>query len=68
MITTPVPDLASMDADALRQWAQASMAQQQALQDQIRYKDAKIAQLTHEITALRRYQFGKKGEQLSDTR
>jgi transposase len=65
MITTPVPDLASMDADALRQWAQASMAQQQALHDEIRYKDAKIAQLTHEITALRRYQFGKKGEQLS---
>ena len=36
-----------------------------AHQDEIRYKDAKIAQLTHEIAALRRYQFGKKGEQLS---
>lgn len=34
-------------------------------QDEIRFKDARIAQLTHEITALKRYQFGKKGEQLS---
>ncbi|RZT91018.1 transposase [Advenella incenata] len=34
-------------------------------QDDIRFKDAKIAQLTHEIAALKRYQFGKKGEQLS---
>ncbi|RBP33579.1 transposase [Eoetvoesiella caeni] len=33
--------------------------------DNIRFKDAKIAQLTHEIANLRRYQFGKKGEQLS---
>ncbi len=33
--------------------------------DDIRFKDAKIAQLTHEIANLRRYQFGKKGEQLS---
>lgn len=32
---------------------------------EIRYKDTKIAQLTHEIAGLRRYRFGKKGEQLS---
>jgi hypothetical protein len=38
----------------MRQLVQAGMA----LQDEIRYKDAKIAQLTNGITALRRYQFG----------
>src|SRR5690606_36533151 len=32
---------------------------------EILYKDTKIAQLTHEIAGLRRYQFGKKGERLS---
>src|SRR5690606_17939175 len=34
-------------------------------EDEIRFKDTKIAQLTHEIAALKRYRFGKKGEQLS---
>ena len=34
-------------------------------QDEIRFKDTRIAQLTHEIAALKRYRFGKKGEQLS---
>ena len=34
-------------------------------QDEIRFKNARIAQLTHKIPALKRYQFGKKGEQLS---
>ena len=32
---------------------------------EILYKDTKIAQLTHEIAGLRRYRFGKSGEQLS---
>lgn len=45
---------------------QVRQAQAQAIHlDEIRYKDAKIAQLTHEIAGLRRYQFGKKGGQLS---
>ena len=65
MMTAPLPDLANMDADALRQLVQAGMAQRQALQDEILYKDTKIAQLVHEIAGLRRYRFGKKGEQLS---
>ena len=65
MITPPATDLANMDADALRQLLQDSWAERQALEDKIRFKDTRIAQLTHEITALRRYQFGKKGEQLS---
>ncbi|WP_415792854.1 IS66 family transposase [Bordetella tumulicola] len=65
MITPAATDLANLDADALRQLLQDSWAERQALEDKILFKDTKIAQLTHEITALRRYQFGKKGEQLS---
>ena len=60
-----VPDLANMDADALRQLVLGSMARQQALQDELRYKEAKISKLTHEIAVLRRYRFGKKSEQLA---
>ena len=65
MITPPATDLANLDADVLRQLLQDSWAERQALEDKVRFKDTRIAQLTHEITALRRYQFGKKGEQLS---
>ncbi|CAM4423171.1 hypothetical protein BOTU111921_29480 [Bordetella tumbae] len=86
MTTPPMPDLANMDAPALRTLLLEVLAEREALeqtrseleqltvrqaqaqtvyQDEIRYKDAKIAQLTHEIASLRRYQFGKKGEQLS---
>src|SRR5690606_41974859 len=53
---------------ALAEVAQLKVRQEQMLarhRDDIRYKDARIAQLTHEIAALRRYRFGKKGEQLS---
>ncbi|MDX3933814.1 MAG: IS66 family transposase [Stenotrophomonas sp.] len=66
------PNLDDLDAHALREQARALMAQlgekDQLLaskQQEILYKDTKIAQLTHEIAGLRRYQFGKKGERLS---
>lgn len=34
-------------------------------QDEIRYREVRIAQLAHEVAMLRRVRFGKKGEQLS---
>jgi len=33
-------------------------------EDEIRFKETKAAQLTHEIATLKRYRFGRKGEQL----
>ena len=54
--------------DELDQMHQVLVRQDQLLarhQDEIRYKEARIAQLTHEVTMLRRYRFGKKGEQLT---
>ena len=53
---------------ALAEHRQILVRQEQMLarhRNDIRYKDAKIAQLTHEIAGLRRFTFGKKGEQLS---
>ncbi|CAM3934836.1 hypothetical protein GCM10027287_40350 [Bordetella muralis] len=52
MITPPATDLANLDADALRQLLQDSWAERQALEDKIRFKDTRIAQLTHEITGV----------------
>ena len=53
---------------ALAEHQQLLAQQEQVLvtkHQEILYKDTKIAQLTHEIAGLRRYQFGKKGEQVS---
>ena len=53
---------------ALAEHRQLLVRQEQMLarhRNDIRYKDAKIAQLTHEIAGLRRFTFGKRGEQLS---
>ncbi len=53
---------------ALAEHRQILVRQEQMLanhRNDIRYKDAKIAKLTHEIAGLRRFTFGKKGEQLS---
>lgn len=53
---------------ALAEHRQILVRQEQMLashRNDIRYKDAKIAQLTHEVAGLRRFTFGKKGEQLS---
>ena len=53
---------------ALAEHRQILVRQEQMLarhRNDIRYKDAKIAQLTHEIAGLRRFTFGKRGEQLS---
>ena len=54
--------------DELAQMHQVLVRQDQLLarhQDEIRYKEARIAQLTQEVAMLRRYRFGKKGEQLT---
>ncbi len=71
-MNAPTPNLDDLDAHALREQVRALMAQlgekDQLLankQQEILYKDTKIAQLTHKIAGLRRYQFGKKGERLS---
>lgn len=71
-MNSPTPNLDDLDAHALREQVRALMARlgekDQLLaskRQEILYKDTKIAQLTHEIAGLRRYQFGKKGERLS---
>ncbi|NYT64259.1 hypothetical protein H0A66_18250 [Alcaligenaceae bacterium] len=72
-------NLDELDAHALREKVRGLMAalgeKEQTLaehqrllatrREEIRYKDTKIAQLTHEIAGLRRYRFGKSGEQFS---
>ncbi len=65
------PDLAQMDADALRDLA-ASLLGRLAEKDQvlahkdevIKVKQLKIDQLTHEMATLKRWRFGRSSEQL----
>lgn len=85
-MNSPMPDLDTMDATALRAMVLELLAehgemteeltearhvlirQEQLLarhQDEIRYREVRIAQLAHEVAMLRRVRFGKKGEQLS---
>lgn len=70
MIATP--DLDTLNEQQLRALARtllATVSEKEALlshkDHDIRFKEATIAKLTHEIAVLRRYQFGKKSEQIS---
>lgn len=84
-MNSPMPNLDSMNAAALRTMVLELLAEhgdlqqelaltQQLLtrqdqlvarqQDEIRYKEVRIAQLVHEVAMLKRVRFGKKGEQL----
>lgn len=66
------PDLDTLNEQQLRALARtllATVSEKEALlihkDHDIRFKEATIAKLTHEIAVLRRYQFGKKSEQTS---
>lgn len=69
---TATPDLDTLNEQQLRALARtllATVSEKEALlthkDHDIRFKEATIAKLTHEIAVLRRYQFGKKSEQIS---
>lgn len=58
-------NLDTLSADELRTLAAQLMAQVGEKDRELRYRQTRIDQLTHEIAALRRLQFGKRSEQFS---
>ncbi|CAM4093079.1 hypothetical protein GCM10027565_28200 [Bordetella tumulicola] len=66
-MNTTVPDLAQLDAQALREFAADLMAQLSERDRELKYHQTRIDQLTHEMAMLKRYQFGKRSEQLDGT-
>lgn len=59
------PDLDQMNPQQLREFAAGLMATVQRKDEELRHKTALNTQLKHEIAILRRWRFGKRGEQLS---
>ena len=59
------PDLNTLDTQQLRELARDLLASISQKDHDIRFKEAMIAKLTHEIAVLRRFRFGKKSEQIS---
>lgn len=66
MMSAP-PDLDQLDAQALRELAAGLMAQLHDKDRELTYRQTKIDQLTHEMAMLKRYQFGRRSEQLDST-
>ena len=73
MIATPL-NLAHLDADALRTLAAGLLNEVTSLRGDVQRKDreliyrqTRIDQLTHEMAMLKRYQFGRRSEQLDST-
>jgi len=59
------PQLDQMDSQQLRVFAANLLATVQRQDQELRHKTALNTQLKHELAILRRWRFGKKGEQLS---
>jgi Transposase and inactivated derivatives len=59
------PDLDQMTPQQLREFAAGLMVTVQRKDEELRHKTALNTQLKHEIAILRRWRFGKRGEQLS---
>ena len=57
-------DLAQMNAQELRDLATALFAQVTQKDQELKYKQLKIDQLTHEMAILKRWRFGRRSEQL----
>jgi len=73
-MTVTQPDLDTLDAQALREFAAGLMKQVEDLRGEVTaksqelvYRQTRIDQLTHEMAVLKRYQFGKRSEQLDST-
>lgn len=58
------PNLAEMNAEALREFAAGLLSQLAQKDETIRVKQLKIDQLTHEMGILKRWRFGRRSEQL----
>jgi len=56
-------DVATMNAEELRQFTATLIATVEQKNQEIQWKDLKIAQLTHEMAILRRWRFGRAAEQ-----
>jgi len=61
----PLPDIAQMSAEELRELSASLLTQLGQQQDAIKWRDLKIAQLTHEMATLKRWTFGKRSEQVT---
>ena len=61
----PLPDIAQMSAEELRELSAALLTQLDQHRDAIKWRDLKIAQLTHEMATLKRWTFGKRSEQVT---
>src|ERR1700685_394946 len=58
-------DMAQMDANQLRDLATALFAQVTQKDHELKHKQLKIDQLTHEMAVLKRWQFGQRSERLN---
>jgi transposase len=58
-------DMAQMDAKQLRDLAAALFAQVTQKDHELKHKQLKIDQLTHEMAVLKRWQFGRRSEKLN---
>ncbi|SIO72393.1 Transposase C of IS166 homeodomain-containing protein [Burkholderia sp. GAS332] len=56
--------LQDMDAAQLRALAMELMSEVRARDSELRFKDARIAQLTHEMAVLKRWKFAARSEKL----
>ncbi|KVC87622.1 hypothetical protein WL13_01805 [Burkholderia ubonensis] len=61
----PPADLDALSPDELRTLAAQLMAQVGEKDRELRYRQTRIDQLTHEIATLKRLQFGKRSEQFT---
>ncbi len=61
----PPADLDALSPDELRTLAAQLMAQIGEKDRELHYRQRRIDQLTHEIAALKRLQFGKRSEQFT---
>lgn len=66
MISTAT-NLDQLDAQALRELAAGLMVKLDQKDQELIYRQTKIDQLTHEMAMLKRYQFGRRSEQLDST-
>jgi transposase len=66
-MTTTAQDLAQLDAQALRELAAGLMIKLDQKDQELVYRQTRIDQLTHEMAMLKRYQFGRRSEQLDST-
>jgi hypothetical protein len=57
-------DMAQMNAQELRDLATSLFAQVTQQNHELKYKQLKIDQLTHEMAVLKRWQFGRRSEKL----